>query len=91
MNHLPVIGKLQTSRRFVPSSISTHHNVDLPPADGEVLVVVDAHPLERELLARAAAHQEHDGEPALRQHILPQLWGELRLHCAIVQKTRNKS
>ena len=67
-----MIVKLQTSRSFISSSTSTHHNVDLPPADGEVLVVVDAHPLERELLARAAPDQEHDGEPALRQNILPQ-------------------
>ena len=48
----------------------TDHNVDLPLADCQVLVVVDAHPLEGEAGPVAGLGQEDNGKPALCYHIL---------------------
>ena len=53
---------------------STDHNVDLPLADGQVLLVVDEHSLEGEATLRSpgllAPDQEDDAEAALGQDFL---------------------
>ena len=60
---------------------ATDHNVDLPLADGQVPLVVDAHPLEGQPPPGAVLYQEHDGEPTLGDDVLKD-----REH---VTKTRN--
>ena len=52
------------------TSNSTDHYIYLSSADWQILIIIDTHPLESQLLPLAAPDQEHDGEAALCQDIL---------------------
>lgn len=53
--HLPQLAR-------VPSSLASHHDLDLALADLEIVLVVDIHPLQSDADPLVCPHQEDDGK-----------------------------